>query len=314
VENILQIAEEMYRSTGMEELGLLSLSSADYPHLPELLQRLKERFESRRVNVSVPSLRVDEMLQNLPAMVNSVRKGGLTLAVEAASSDMRAAIKKRVTDGDLLDTVKEAYRAGWRRVKLYYLCGLPGETAEDVDGIVDLSRQVSEARREVGGGPAGVNVSVGWLVPKPHTPLQWAPQRPAEYFHDTRRRLSELLGRRRGRRGGPIRLKTHSVERSVLEAVFARGDRRLAGVIERAYGLGARFDGWDEQFRPHVWTRALAAEGVDVSWYANRERAADEVFPWGHLSGGATREYLARQYEDMLAHLGVRRPDAGIAG
>ncbi|MHC4695635.1 MAG: TIGR03960 family B12-binding radical SAM protein [Planctomycetota bacterium] len=309
VDRILEIAEDMYRSTGMEELGLLSLSSGDYPHLGELMQRVNDRFESRRVNVSVPSLRVDKMLQNIPSMVNAVRKGGLTLAVEAANDDMRAAIRKHVTDGDLLDGVREAYKAGWRRVKLYFLCGLPGERPEDIDGIVDLSRRVSEVRREIGQGPARVNVSVGWLVPKPHTPLQWAAQRRAEYFHEARRRMSALLGRKRGRKGGPIRIKTPSVERSVLEAAFARGDRRLADVIEHAYKSGARFDSWEEQFNPALWQQAFDATGIDPAWYAHRERPPDEIFPWAHLSGGAPDDYLARQYDDVFTHLGVAGPD-----
>jgi len=308
VERILEIAEEMYRATGMDELGLLSLSTADYPHLRELAARLNERFAPRRVNISIPSLRVDRMLRDIPSMVSSVRKSGLTLAVEAANDDMRNAIRKRVTDGDLLEGVKQAYEAGWRTVKLYFLCGFPGERPEDIDGIVDLSRQVSEARRELGKGPAQVNTSVGWLVPKPHTPLQWAAQPEAEYFRQARRRLHDLLGHKRGKRRGPVKIKTHSVERSILEAVFARGDRRLADVIEHAYRAGARFDGWDERFNPDIWKRAFDATGIDPAWYAHRERSRDELLPWSHLHAGASADYLSRQYDDLLARIGASRP------
>ncbi len=308
VDKILDMAEEMYRTTGMHELGLLSLSSSDYPHLPELVRRLNERFQSRRVNISVPSLRVDKMLKDIPSMVNSVRKGGLTLAVEAANDDMRAAIRKRVTDGDLLEGVMSAYRAGWRRVKLYFLCGLPGERPEDVDGIVELSRRVSEARRELNKGPANVNVSVGWLVPKPHTPFQWAAQPRAEYFHDARRRMHALLGHKRGKKRGPVKIKTPLVERSVLEAVFARGDRKLADVIEHAFQAGARFDSWDEQFDPGLWEQAFAATGIDPDWYAHRERSKGEIFPWAHLSGSAAQDYLAKQYDDVFTQIGLSRP------
>ncbi len=307
VDKILELAEEMYRSTGMDEFGLLSLSTADYPNLRELMERANEQFAPRRVNVSVPSLRVDKMLRNVPWMVNSVRKSGLTIAVEAAHDDMRAAIRKHVTDGDLIDGVKQAYQAGWRSVKLYFMCGFPGERPEDIDGIVHLSRRVSEARRELGKGPAAVRVSVGWLVPKPFTPFQWASQPTADYFEETRRRLRSLIG---GKKRKTIRIRTHNVERSVLEAVFARGDRRLAPVIEHAYRLGARFDGWDECFDSTLWHKAFEATGIDPAWYAHRERPADEVFPWAHLAGGPPVDYLRRQYDDMFAKLGAATPTA----
>jgi radical SAM family uncharacterized protein len=322
VDRIMDMAEEMYWATGMDEFGLLSLSTADYPDLRELAQRANERFASRRVNISVPSLRVDKMLQNIPWLVNSVRKSGLTMAVEAANDDMRAAIRKLVTDGNLLDGVKEAYKAGWRTIKLYFMCGFPGERPEDIDGIVDLARKVSEARREVAKGPAHVNASVGWLVPKPYTPFQWAAQPTAEYFHEARRRMARRLTEpqgsacantpkphaRRKKYNGPIKIKTHSVERSVLEAVFARGDRRLAPVIEHAYRSGARFDGWDECFDPQLWNRAFDACGIDPAFYAHRERPLDEVFPWAHLHGGAPDEYLARQYDDVFVQIGAPKP------
>ncbi|UCC32153.1 MAG: TIGR03960 family B12-binding radical SAM protein, partial [Phycisphaerales bacterium] len=293
VDRILELAEAMYQCTGMNELGLLSLSTADYPCLGELAQRINRRFAPRRVNISMPSLRVDKMLHDIPWMVSTVRKSGLTMAVEAADDDMRTAIGKRVTDGDLLDGVREAYRAGWQSIKLYFMCGFPGERPEDLDAIVHLSRQVSEIRREFGKGPAHVKASVAWLVPKPHTPLQWAAQPDAEYFHEARRRLANLLGSR-GKKRGRIRIKTHSVERSILEAVFARGDRGLADVIEHAYKSGARFDGWDECFKPEIWDQAFDATGIDPAFYAHRERAYGEVFPWAHLRAGPPNEYLLR--------------------
>ena len=316
VNRILEMAEEMYRATGMDELGLLSLSTADYPDLKELAQRVNERFAARHVNISVPSLRVDKMLQDIPWLVNSVRKSGLTMAVEAANPDMRAAIRKLVTDGDLLDGVREAYKAGWRSIKLYFMVGFPGERPEDIDGIVDLSRRVSEVRRELGRGPANVNAAVGWLVPKPYTPFQWAAQPEAEYFHGARNRLHELLHQTRGRKGAgkkrdPVKIKTHNVERSILEAVFARGDRRLADAIEHAYRAGARFDGWDECFDAGIWKRAFDATGIDPAWYAHRERPQDEVFPWAHLHSGPPDDYLARQYDDVFVKIDTPKPVAG---
>ncbi len=308
VDTILSMAEEMHAATGIDEFGLLSLSTADYPNLKELAQRANAQFAERRVNISVPSLRVDKMLQNIPWMVNSVRKSGLTMAVEAANDDMRAAIRKVVTDGDLLEGVRQAFQAGWRSVKLYYMCGFPGERPDDIDGIVRLSRRVSEVRRELGKGPAKVNASVGWLVPKPYTPFQWAAQPRADYFHETRQRLQRLLREKKGN----VRIKTHSVERSILEAVFARGDRRLSGSIEHAYQHGARFDGWDECFKAELWRDAFDATGVDPDWYAHRERPVDEVFPWAHLHGGAPVEYLHRQYDDTFTKINLPRPEPQI--
>ena len=309
VERILDIAEQTYRATGMNEIGLLSLSTADYPDLAQLARAVHERFKDRRVSISVPSLRVDKMLQDIPRLIHGVRKGGVTIAVEAARDDMRAAIRKKVTDGDLLDGVRQVFEAGWRSLKLYFMAGFPGERAEDIDGIVELSRQVSEVGREVRGFPGRVTASVGWLVPKPHTPFQWAAQPRAEYFHDVLSRLRSATRRRKS----PITLKTHNIERSVLEAVFARGDRRLADAIEAAWRGGARFDGWDECFDAKRWRAAFAATGIDFAWYAHRERGRNEVLPWDHLVGPSSRRYLDAQYDDVFAQLNMPRPEAGPA-
>ncbi len=303
VDRILRIAEEAWLATGFDEIGLLSLSTADYPQVRELAERVEARFSHRRVSISLPSLRVDKMLEDVPWMVRAVRKSGLTIAVEAARDDMRAAILKKVTDGRLLDGVRAAYEAGWRGVKLYFMAGFPGERPEDIDGIWDLSETVSDLRREVCGRPAKVNASIGWLVPKPHTPLQYAAQAPPEYFEEVRQRLRSL-----GRRNKSIRLSTPRIDRSVLEAVFSRGDRRLAGVIETAWRLGARLDGWDEHFKPRLWDQAFEQHGLGKGWYAHRERPADEVLPWSHLAGARQgNDYLYTQYQAQLAALGSVR-------
>ncbi|NOX59795.1 MAG: TIGR03960 family B12-binding radical SAM protein [Planctomycetes bacterium] len=309
VDEILAIAEASYRATGHDEIGLLSLSTADYPYLPELAKRIDEQFSERRVSISVPSMRVDKMLANIPWMVGSVRKAGLTIAVEAARDDMRAAIRKVVTDGNLIDGVTQAYEAGWKSVKLYFMAGFPGERPEDIDGIMDISREVSRARIPVAGHPAAVSAAVGWLVPKPHTPFQWAAQPEAEYFHETRRRLRFLERSKKS----AVRIKLHNVERSVLEAVFSRGDRKLSRVIEHAWRNGARFDGWDECFDHRIWDNAFEAESIDPDWYAHRERGADEVFPWSHLAGGNSEGYLKKQYDDVFVHIGVENPSLNIA-
>jgi len=310
VDRILEIAEEAWRATGHEEIGLLSLSTADYPHLRVLAERMQERFDSRHVNLSVPSLRVDKMLANIPWLVSSVRKSGLTVAVEAAADDLRAAIRKKVTDGNLLDGMRAAYEAGYNSVKLYFMCGFPGERREDIEAIFELARQVSEAKRGIRGGPASVNASVGWLVPKAHTPFQWAAQKTVEYFEEARSLLRQISSRYRT----AVRIKTHRPHRSILEGVFARGDRRLGAAIEAAYRLGARMDGWDEAFNYDIWQRAFEQTGIDPAFYAHRERSYTEILPWDHIAGGGRREYLQGQYDDVFVKLGTPREPATIDG
>jgi len=299
VDRILAIAEEVYQATGHKEVGLLSLSTSDYPHLPELARRINERFASRMVNISLPSLRVDHMLPHIPGLASEVRKGGLTIAVEAARPEMRRAIRKKVSDGDLLDGVRAAYQAGWNKAKLYFIVGFPGETEPDIRGIWEISDAVSQERKKLGKPPAQVTTSVSWLVPKPFTPLQWAAQPRFEYFLEARRTLADLFRRRRS----PLKLRTHRIERSILEAVLARGDRRLGPVIYEAWKRGARFDAWDETFKNEIWLEAYAAAGVDPDWYAHRERRLDERLPWEHIGQHVPRSYLEKSYRDLLAKL-----------
>ncbi len=299
VDRILDIAERAYWATGYDEIGLLSLSTADYPQLGELARRVNERFAPRMVNISFPSLRVDQMLRHIPSLGASVRKGGLTMAVEAAADDMRSAIRKKVTDGRLLDGVQAAYEAGWRRVKLYFMAGFPGERPEDIDGIWELSNAVSQARRAIGKPPAAVTSSVSWLVPKPFTPLQWAAQQTVGYFEAVRERLHGL---KRSQRSA-VRINTHAPERSVLEGVLARGDRRVADAIEEAWRRGARLDGWDDCFDHQRWLAAFEATGVDPAFYAHRERPRDERLPWEHIGLHLPRTFLEAGYRDVFAQL-----------
>ncbi len=309
VEKILEIAEEQFWSTGQTELGLLSLSTADYPHLKELAGRINEQFSDRMVSISMPSLRVDKMLQNIPWMANSVRKSGLTIAVEAARDVMRQAIRKKVTDGNLLDGITEVYKAGWRRLKCYFMVGFPGESWEDVECIHDVSVDMADARKKLGKGPGKVNASVSWLVPKPYTPFQWAAQPRVEYFKEARSRLAARV--REGRHPS-VAIKTHDPQRSILEAVLSRGDRRLGSTIMAAYHAGARFDGWDEQFNYQTWRVAFEQTGIDPDWYAHRERSFGEVLPWDHIRSGPRRGYLEDQYSDTYVKLGRSQPTAGV--
>jgi len=302
VERIAQLAEEMHAATGLDEIGLLSLSTSDYPQLPELARRLNERFGPRQVNISFPSLRVDQMLRHIPELGNSVRRAGLTLAVEAARDDLRQALRKKVTDGNLLDGVRAAYAAGWKRVKLYFMAGFPGEQPEDIDGIFELSRAVSRARCEFGKPPAAVTTAVGWLVPKPFTPLQWAAQPRAEYFAEVRARL---LARKRAQRSA-IHISMHRIERAVLEAVLARGDRRLGAAVQAAWRRGARLDGWDDCFVYERWLEAFAETGLDPAFYAHRERPLTERLPWAHIGQHLPRELLERGCADLRARVAAR--------
>lgn len=297
VARIVELAEESYWATGHDEIALLSLSTSDYPELHALAERLTARFAPRRVNLSFPSLRVDRMLRDIPTLGNAVRKAGLTLAVEAATPELRRAIRKKVTDGDLLAGVRAAYAAGWNRVKLYFMAGFPGEQPADIDAMWDLAVAVSRARTELGKPPAAVTLSLGWLVPKPFTPLQWAAQAPAEYFHGVRARLIE---RKRHQRSA-VRLHYHGIEQSVLEAVLSRGDRRLGRAIESAWRRGARFDGWNECFDYGRWLAAFAEVGIDPAFYAQRERPIGERLPWDHLGQHLPRAHLERDYADFRA-------------
>jgi len=301
VGRVLELAESAWRATGQEEIGLLSLSTSDYPHLRELAERINERFGPRMTNISFPSLRVDRLLTDIPWLGRSVRKGGLTIAVEAASEHMRQALRKKVSDGDLLEGVRSAYEAGWSRVKLYFMAGFPGERRQDIEAIVDLVAAVSRQRCRLNKPPAAITASVSWLVPKPFTPLQWAAQAPLEYFQEVRQLLHERVRRLRL----PVRIITHSPQRSVLEAVLARGDRRLGAAIEAAWRRGARFDGWEDQFDYDRWLAAFAEASIDPAFYAQRPRDLTELLPWDHIGQRLSRAYLESAYQDFLRRSGA---------
>ena len=291
VEKVVDLAKEALRATGYNEVSLVSLSTSDYPKLGELITRLNAEFSEGRVNVSLPSLRVGETLRFLPEQISVVRKSGLTLALESASERIRLAMNKRISNEDLLAAVSRAYEAGWRQIKLYFMVGFEGEEPRDIEDIYDLALKLSELRRQIGEGVAKINVAVSWLVPKPHTPLAWSGQQQAEYFHEAR----QLLRRRQGRKHKAVQIKFHNVERSVLEAVLSRGDRRLGALIEWVWKHGARFDAWDEEFDASLWQRGLEAVGLDPSFYANRERDYAEILPWDHIEAGGGRDKLVEE-------------------
>ncbi len=286
-EYVFDAAKRALASSGFEDVALLSFSTGDYCGIQQLLGALVRELEPSKVAVSLPSMRVGTLTPELMEHVKKVRKTGFTLAPEAGSERLRRVINKGICDDDLLSAAETAFGLGWRVLKLYFMTGLPGETAEDRDALVDLCYKVWEKGKKSKGA---VNVSVSTFVPKAQTPFQWAPQL-------SREGMSDILGdfKERLRRPG-MKLKWNSVGHSVFEAVFARGDRRLGAALRRAWELGARFDGWTDCFNEDTWYRALAETGLDAKFYAERERGFDEILPWDHISAGVSREYLLLEY------------------
>ncbi|MCX7781054.1 MAG: TIGR03960 family B12-binding radical SAM protein, partial [Negativicutes bacterium] len=295
LETLLKHAQELVDHTGYDEISLVSLSSADYSCLHDLIRKLMEHFKSQGVSVSLPSLRIDSFSIKLAQEVQQVRKSGLTFAPEAGTQRMRDVINKGVTEEDLEEAVSAAFRAGWSTVKLYFMIGLPTETDADVAGIAALAAKVARLYRQIKGrGGAKVTVSVSTFVPKPHTAFQWYGQITVDEMRRRQNYLRSLIKDR------SISLNWHDAETSFLEGVFSRGDRRLGRVIIEAWKRGARFDGWSEHFKPNVWLDAFAALGIDPHFYANRERSRDEVLPWEHISPGVDKSFLLREYEQAV--------------
>jgi radical SAM family uncharacterized protein len=294
VETLLDQARNTLAATGFEEVSLSSLSTGDYSRIRELVTTLADELSRNATSISLPSLRVDTYSVELAEQVGRIKKTGITFAPETGSERLRAVINKPVRDSDLLDAATEAYRRGWNLIKLYFMIGLPTETAEDLDAIADLIARVSETRRARDGRRGAVNVAVSCFVPKAHTPFQWLGFRPLDSLFES---IRALRSRVRSRAGRAIELRFHDPQRSYLEAVFSRGDRRLAPVVAEAVRLGARFDDWSEHFSFERWRAAFDAVGVDADSYAYREFAADAVLPWEHLSPRVDKAYLLAELE-----------------
>ncbi|BCS55882.1 TIGR03960 family B12-binding radical SAM protein [Geobacter sp. SVR] len=290
---VLELVQKSLQSTGYDEISLLSLSTGDYSCVSPLLSELMARYAHDRIAVSLPSLRVGTLTEGLIEEIRRVRKTGFTLAPEAGSERMRRVINKGITEQDLLETAFNVYGAGWRTIKLYFMIGLPGETAEDITQIASLSRQVKDQGKR-SGNPGEVNVSVGTFVPKAHTPFQWEPQISVDETLERQYQLHTELKQRK------LRFKWQDAPLSFLEGVFARGDRRLAAVLVRAVELGCRFDGWREHFSLERWQQAFRECGIQPEWYLRR-RELDEVLPWDHLDCGVTREFLLQERERALS-------------
>ena len=310
ITGIAAMVENGLKKTGYEEVGLLSLSSADHSEIGDIARNLADRYEGSQTSLSLPSTRVDAFNVELAnELSRNGRRSGLTFAPEGGSERMRKVINKQVTEEDLIRTVTTAYSAGWRQVKLYFMCGLPTETDEDVLQIAQLARDVIKAGREATGSrDIKCTVSIGGFVPKPHTPFQWA----AQLDHETTdSRLAKLRDAIRSDRnyGKAIGIRYHDGKPGIVEGLLSRGDRRVGAVILAAWQDGARFDGWSEHFSYDRWMgaaeRALAGQVVDVNWYTTRERMKTEVLPWDHLDSGLDSEWLWEDWQAALAEVAI---------
>ena len=304
IETIGDMVENGIRTTGFEEVGLLSLSSADHTEIGDIAKGLADRYEGSNVSLSLPSTRVDAFNITLAnEFSRNGRRSGLTFAPEGGSERMRKVINKMVTEEDLIRTVATAYGNGWRQVKLYFMCGLPTETDEDVLAIADLAKQVIAKGREVSGrNDIKCTVSIGGFVPKPHTPFQWAAQLDHDTTDERLRKLREVV-RADKRYGRAIGFRYHDGKPGTIEGLLSRGDRRVGAVIEQVWRDGGRFDGWSEHFSYDRWLEACerALVDVDLDWYTTRERDYDEVLPWDHLDSGLDKDWLWADWEDALA-------------
>jgi len=291
VEKVLQLAADTYRHTGYDEVSLLSLSSGDHPQIALLITGLNARMKGRAVSVSVPSLRIEDALRGLPALISHVKKSGLTFAPEVARDCLRKVLNKNIDINLLFKAAEESFRAGWRSLKLYFMIGLPQETAQDVEEIAGLVLRVSKIKKDIDGQAAHVTASVNTFIPKPHTPFQWSAMETIDLLAAKQAVVRKAL-RPASKR---VELDFHSLEKSRLEAVFSRGDRRLAAAILEAWKRGARFDGWDDRCDYSLWTNAFNASGIDASFYATRRRPFDEILPWDFITLGAGRAWLLQE-------------------
>lgn len=294
VDEIVAAAREAVRSTGFEELALLSLSSSDYTHIEELVAAIGEEFKDEKLTVSLPSLRIESVSIDLVDKLRGRRGSGFTLAPEAATERMRRIINKFIPDEDIINTTREIYRRGWTNIKLYFMIGHPSETLEDVQAIADLCKRVIAEGRKVAGMKVKLHAGVSTFVPKPQTPFQWV-------SCDTRENiLAKQALLKRELRDRNIKLSWTKPEDTLLESFLSRGDRRLAEVIFTAWKNGAKFDAWEEHRRFETWMSAFAEHGLDPAFYTHRPRRADEIFAWDHITAAVRKKYLFQDFRRSL--------------
>lgn len=300
VSHVEEIADEMIKSTGYDEISLSSLSSSDYNQLPALMDYLMDICPQQGINISLPSLRIDAFSLDIMSKVQDIKKSSLTFAPEAGSQRMRNVINKGLSEEDILNGCIEAFKGGWNKVKLYFMLGLPGETEDDIKEIAHLCEKVAMAYydnipKEKRNGKVQITASSSFFVPKPFTPFQWASMNKEDEFKEKALIVKDEVRAQLNQKS--IRYRYHDPDESVLEGVLARGDRRVADLIECVYKRGALFDAWSDQFVLEHWTEAFDETGIDPYFYTYRERDVDEVLPWDFIDIGVTKEFMIREWK-----------------
>ncbi|MDI6783467.1 MAG: TIGR03960 family B12-binding radical SAM protein [bacterium] len=294
IPSIVRLSEETLKNTGFDELSLLSLSTTDYSEIQELVARLMELLEPRKISLSLPSLRVDSFSVELAKQIRKIRKTGFTFAIEAGTERLRNVINKPISDTDCLQTVEQVFSAGWQLVKVYLMIGLPTEIESDLAGLVALLKQIGAIAKSAPTRNAKVHAAISAFIPKPHTPFQWCGQLPMQ---EIKKRIYWIDNQLKHSR---IELKWHDVEQSYLEAVFARGDRKLSPVIYTAWKKGCKFDSWTDQFRFELWLEAFKECNLNPDDYAIRDRDLDEILPWEYIDVGVSKEFLKQEYHESI--------------
>ena len=302
VETLKQYAYNMLKNTGHEEISLSSLSTSDYSELKELVTFLIDNFKNKGINISLPSLRIDAFSLDVMSQVQDIRKSSLTFAPEAGSQRMRNVINKGLTEEDIISGAGQAFEGGWNKVKLYFMLGLPTETEEDMEAIAVLANKVArryyEIPKDQRNGKCQITASSSFFIPKPFTPFQWAPMLNHEDYIERAAIVKHAFLNQLNKKS--LRYNWHDAEVSVLEGVFARGDRKIASVIEEAYRMGCIYDSWSEQFDNDKWMRAFDNTGIEIGFYNLRERGEDEVFPWDFIDIGVTKKFLRREWDRAM--------------
>ena len=304
LEKLKDTARKMIESTGHEEISLSSLSTSDYSQLKGIVNFLIDEFKEKNINISLPSLRIDSFALEIMSKVQDVKKSSLTFAPEAGTQRMRNVINKGLTKEDILNGSRLAFKAGWNKVKLYFMLGLPGETTDDIEGIMELCEEIAEeyyatVPKEERIGKCQITASTSFFVPKPFTAFQWSPMNTIPEFLDKAKIVNDKMKSMLNRKS--LKYNWHEADVSVLEGLFARGDRKLSKTLLSAYKKGCLYDSWSESFDFEKWKEAIEETNVDLDFYISRQRSEDEIFPWDFIDAGITKEFLLREYHNSQA-------------
>ncbi len=292
-DTIMRLAHEAQNKTGHNEISLLSLSTSDYPRILKVLETLVEEFKPKGVSISLPSLRTEKGIEDLPPIIRRIKRTGFTFAPEVGSEKLKRFINKNINNGRLLESVRNVYEFGWKKIKLYFMIGFSGEDNKDLDALIDAAAEVADIRPKTRRGATYVTLSISSFVPKPHTPFQWEAMASGGLLREKIEYIKRNIKSRR------VKVNTHNVDMSILEGVFSRGDRRLSGVIEAAFLEGARFDNWSDLLNFDIWRSAFRKYGIDFTDYL-KGRRHNEPLPWEHINAGVSKDRLAK--ENALAH------------